>query len=123
MKIRKLIEKVISEEGKISGDLNFILTSDKTLKKMNIEFLKHNYFTDVMSFGSVVGNTVEGEVYISAERVKINALNYKVSYYNEMLRVIIHGTLHLCGYTDESDDERSNMRLRENFWMEKFKAM
>jgi probable rRNA maturation factor len=123
LKIRKLIEKVISEEGKISGDLNFILTDDKSLKEINIKFLKHNYFTDVISFGSGSVDLIEGEVYISVDRVRINAINYKVSYKNEVLRVIIHGTLHLCGYNDVRDDERENMRRMEDLWIERFKEL
>jgi probable rRNA maturation factor len=123
LKIRKLIEKVISEEGKISGDLNFILTDDKSLKEINIKFLKHNYFTDVISFGSGSVDLIEGEVYISVDRVRINAINYKVSYKNEVLRVIIHGTLHLCGYNDVRDDERETMRRMEDLWIERFKEL
>jgi len=122
-KIRTLIGKVISEEGKISGDLNFILTNDITLKKMNVRYLKHNYFTDVISFGWDEGNVIEGEVYISVDTVKINAKNYKVSYREEMLRVIIHGTLHICGYNDLSVEEREVMKSLEDLWLERFNSM
>jgi rRNA maturation RNase YbeY len=122
-RIQNLIVKVISEEGKISGDLNFILTNDNTLREMNIKYLKHNYFTDVISFGMGEGNVVEGEVYISLDTVKVNALNYKVSYKEELLRVIIHGTLHLCGYEDSTDGEKKEMRRMEDMWLERFKSM
>jgi probable rRNA maturation factor len=122
-KIKKLVVKVISEEGKISGDLNFILTNDETLRDMNRRYLKHNYFTDVISFGWGDGNVVEGEIYISADKVKNNAQNYKVSYKNEMIRVIIHGTLHLCGYDDKSAVEKREMRRMEDVWLERFKTL
>jgi rRNA maturation RNase YbeY len=122
-RIKKLIDKVISEEGKISGDLNFILTDDITLREMNVKYLKHNYFTDVISFELGADRIIDGEVYISLDRVKINAKNYKVSYGNELLRVIIHGTLHLCGYDDKTDNERERMRKLEDFWIERFKTI
>ena len=116
-KTRSLIEKVISFEGKSTGDLNFILTTDKILKEINSEFLKHYYNTDVISFNYGDENCITGEVYISIETVKINAKNYKVSYSNELLRVMIHGVLHLCGHNDESASEKIEMRKREDFWL------
>jgi rRNA maturation RNase YbeY len=122
-KIKKLVEKVISEEGKISGDLNFILTNDSTLLEMNMRFLDHNYFTDVISFSYNEGNMINGEVYISLETVKMNAKNYKVSYISEIIRVIVHGTLHLCGYEDGTKEEKNEMRRLEDLWMERLKQM
>ncbi len=119
-KIKKIVEKVIAEENRVSGDLNFILTSDKELKKINIEFLKHNYNTDVICFDYCVMDTVNGEIYISLETVRLNAKNYKVSYNREILRVIIHGVLHLCGYDDKTEKEKKRMRMREEYWLEIF---
>jgi probable rRNA maturation factor len=122
-RIRKLIDKVISEEGKISGDLNFILTNDKALLRINRKFLKHNYFTDVISFGFGEDKIVSGEVYISVDTVKRNAKNYKVSYSNEFLRVIVHGTLHLCGYVDSTSEERKKMSNLEDYWIDRYKEI
>ena len=122
-RIKKLIEKVIAEEGKIPGDLNFILTNDMVQQEMNRQFLKHNYFTDVISFSWGKKNVVDGEVYISVDTVKRNALNYKVSYDLEILRVIIHGVLHLCGYEDRSTKERKEMRRLENLYMEQVNSV
>jgi len=122
-KIKKLIEKVISKEDKISGDLNFILTNDSILKKINIEFLKHNYNTDVISFNYYDQNNLTGEIYISIETVKRNAKNYKVSYRNEMIRVIIHGVLHICGYEDRDDREKREMKNHENFWLKVYNEL
>lgn len=116
-RIRKLIEKVIAEEGKISGDLNFILTNDKTLKEINIEFLKHNYYTDVICFDYGGKNIISGEIYISLDTVKINARNYKISYNTEIIRVMIHGVLHLCGYDDNEKRKKDEMRGREDYWL------
>lgn len=122
-KTRALIGKVISGEGKTLGGLNFILTTDKILKEINIEFLKHNYNTDVISFNYGYKDFITGEVYVSIETVKSNAKNYKVSCSNEMLRILIHGVLHICGYTDESQDEKNEMRKREDFWLTKFEKI
>lgn len=122
-RIKRLIDKVIAEEGKVSGDLNFILTNDSILKEMNMKYLKHNYFTDVISFGCGKDNVIEGEVYVSVDAVKRNAQNYKVSYNNEMLRVIIHGTLHLIGFNDYSKEEKSEMRRMEDMWLERFNTI
>jgi probable rRNA maturation factor len=116
-KIRKLVDKVISDEGKVPGDLNFILTNDSSIRKINRQFLQHNYYTDVISFDNSKDNVVSGEVYISLDTVKINALNYKVSLRLELIRVIIHGILHLCGYDDKSETERGLMRTREDYWL------
>lgn len=116
-KVKKVIEKVISDEKRISGDLIFILTNDTFIKNLNAKFLKHNYYTDVISFDYGNGKKVEGEIYISIDTVKLNAINYKVSYNLELLRVIIHGILHLCGYEDKSKEGRKEMRKKEEFWI------
>ncbi|MFN8241979.1 MAG: rRNA maturation RNase YbeY [Bacteroidales bacterium] len=119
-KIRQHIVKVITEEYKNPGDLNFVLTTDRRLLKINKEFLKHNYFTDVITFTLADNDSISGEIYISIDTVKKNARNYKVSCYNELLRVMIHGSLHLCGYEDGTVDERILMREREDYWINDF---
>ncbi len=118
--VKKLIEKVITEEGRVSGDLNFIITDDVSLREINREFLKHNYYTDVISFSNEVEGEVSGEVYISIDRVRENGDNYKVSLNRELLRVIIHGTLHLCGYVDHAPFDKAKMRSREDYWLNIF---
>jgi len=116
-KVEKTIKKVIKKEKKISGDLNFIITNDESLRKINIEFLEHDYNTDVITFDYNSGNEINGEVYLSLETVKENALNYNVSLKLEIVRVIIHGVLHLVGYNDESENEKMEMRRMEDFWI------
>ena len=115
--IKKIIEEVISKEKKVSGDLNFIFTNDKHLVDINRKFLNRNYFTDVISFDYSSGKIISGEVYISTETVKNNSINYKVSYREEIFRVLIHGVLHLCGYDDKSETEVRRMRRMEDYWI------
>lgn len=118
-KIRDLIVRVISEEGNFSGDLNFILADDNAILNINRQFLNHNWFTDVISFN--YGEEEKfGEVYISVDTVRINALNYNVSYKREILRVMIHGTLHICGYEDDTERKKLKMHEREDYWLNIF---
>jgi probable rRNA maturation factor len=120
-KVRSIIEEVISNENRISGDLNFIISNDKYLRDLNVRFLEHDYETDVITFSYNEGRVIKGEVYLSLETVKANAINYKVSLTDELIRVIIHGTLHLCDYNDRTDKEKKDMRFLEDKWLAVYK--
>jgi rRNA maturation RNase YbeY len=115
--VKKLIEKVIRSENRVPGDLSYIITSDKSLLKINREFLEHDYFTDVIAFSDNNNNIINGEVYISIETVKRNSINYKVSLKNELIRVMIHGILHLCGYEDDTARKKAIMSRIEERWL------
>jgi probable rRNA maturation factor len=112
-----VIKKVIAKERKISGDLNFIITNDESIRKINVQFLEHDYNTDVITFNYCSGDIVSGEIYISLETVKHNAINYNVSLRREVLRVIIHGVLHLLHYDDKTEGEKNLMRKMEDSWI------
>jgi len=122
-KVREIVDKVITKQGYVSGDLNFILTNDKGVLELNSKFLNRNYFTDVIAFEYNKGSIISGDIFISTETVKANAINYKVSYNEEMIRVMIHGVLHLCGFKDKSDNEKKEMRRMEDYWLKQWRKL
>ncbi|MFA5820203.1 MAG: rRNA maturation RNase YbeY [Bacteroidales bacterium] len=116
-KAEKIIEKIIERERKTPGDLNFIITKDESLRKINVQFLEHDYNTDVITFDYCTGDIINGEIYISIETVEKNAINYKTSLKIELLRVMIHGVLHLSGYDDKTEKQRAEIRGMEDIWL------
>lgn len=107
--IKRFLDKVIRDEKKVPGDLVFILADDETVLKINREFLKHDYNTDVIAFDESDDGLVGGEVFISIDTVRVNARKYNCRVNEEVVRVMIHGVLHLCGYRDGSIEERKRM--------------
>lgn len=116
-KIKRLIIEVIGSKKKKPGDLNYIFTGTLFIQKLNREYLNHDYPTDVISFSYGDNNTVSGDIYIGLNVVLKNSKIFKVKFENELIRVIIHGTLHLTGYNDYSEGQRRYMRGLENKWM------
>jgi len=119
--IKKLIISTCKAEGFLIESITYVFCSDNYLLTMNRQFLKHDTFTDIITFPlSAKRDPIIAEIYISVERVKENAKTYSVSYQNELLRVIIHGALHLCGYADKTPTQKLAMRRRETYYLNKF---
>lgn len=110
----KWIADCIKENEFEVGELNYIFCDDEYLHKINIEFLKHDTFTDIISFDYTMGKLISGDIFISVPRVKENADKFNVSFQEELHRVIIHGILHYMGYKDKTDNEKQLMRDKEN---------
>ena len=101
------------------GGLNYIFCSDKELLRINQEFLGHDFYTDIVTFElSETPGKIQGEIYISIDRVKENAKKLGVSFKSELHRVIFHGALHLCGYGDKTKSEKEEMRETEDYYLE-----
>ena len=114
-KIRTTIKKICVQEKKELGFINCVFCSDEYLLGVNKKYLKHNFYTDVITFDfSENKKTLEGDLYISVDRVKENAKKYKVKFNSELVRTIIHGVLHLVGYKDKTKKEKETMIAKEN---------
>jgi len=108
------IANCIKKEGFELGEINYIFCDDAYLYKLNVEFLQHDTLTDIISFDYTMGKLINGDIYISVERVADNAKDFKVSFEDELHRVIIHGVLHYLGFKDKTDKEKEVMRTKEN---------
>ena len=111
--VKQWIREVISSHGKKYGEINYIFCSDEYLLNVNKEHLEHDFYTDIITFDYSENDTVLGDLFISTERVKENAL-YMGTGDSELYRVMIHGILHLCGFSDHTEEEIETMRKLEN---------
>ena len=111
------IHFVIHQENKDLGEINYIFCNDDYLLDINIKKLNHNTLTDIISFDYSVGNVISGDIFISTERVKENALELNNLFKDELNRVIVHGVLHYCGYKDKSKEEKAMMRSKEDYYL------
>lgn len=116
----KWISTIIDSEDKNEGEINYIFCDDDYLHKINMEYLQHDDLTDIISFDYCVGNEINGDIFISVERVAENAKEYEVTLEAELLRVMAHGILHYCGYKDKSEEDAALMRSKENEKMKMF---
>ena len=113
-KISNWISSIIIKEKCKEDEINYVFCDDDYLHKLNVQFLEHDTLTDVISFDYSVGKKLQGDIFISIERVKDNAKDFNVEFESELHRVIIHGILHYCGYKDKTESDASEMRLKEN---------
>jgi rRNA maturation RNase YbeY len=115
--ISEWITKVVEEENCKLEEINYIFCDDNYLHKLNLEFLNHDTLTDIISFDYSVGKVIQGDIFISIERVTENAHDFKVSFIEELYRVIVHGVLHYCGYKDKTEKDANLMRSKENYYL------
>ncbi|PNQ74804.1 rRNA maturation RNase YbeY [Hanstruepera neustonica] len=113
----KWVTLAIKAEGFKLGEINYIFCNDDYLHRINVEFLDHDTLTDIISFDYTVGKILQGDIYISTERVADNANDFNVTFDNELHRVMIHGVLHYCGYKDKTENQASLMRSKENHYL------
>lgn len=108
------INAIIEKENKTLEQINFIFCSDSYLHQINVEYLNHDTLTDVITFPYAKLPVVEGDIFISLERIKENGKIFEVSFEEELHRVMIHGVLHLCGYGDKTVEDKKQMTQKEN---------
>lgn len=119
--LKVFILELFAKERKKIKKITYIFCSDKQIININKTFLKHNYYTDIISFDlSQLPEEIEAEIYISIDRVKDNASKEGASFNEELHRVIFHGALHFCGYNDKKREEAKEMRKKENLYLNKY---
>ena len=119
-KLRSFVSEIFRNEKKELKSLQYVFCSDEFLREINNKFLKHDDYTDIISFDLSETEKTVGEIYISVERVKANANTFKTVFQDEIKRVIFHGALHLCGYKDKTKREIDVMRYKEDFYLRLF---
>ena len=115
--IRKVINRIISDAGARGDKVDVVMTNDEKVYEINKEFLGHDYYTDIITFNYNKGKIVNGEIYISVDRVKENSVKFSVPFKSEIRRVIFHGFLHLCGYDDSTTGQKKKMSEMEEMYL------
>ena len=114
----KWLKFVAESEIRKIGDINIIFCSDNYILDVNMRYLQHDYFTDIITFDYCEKNILSGDLFISIDSVRENAVYYGTDFNDELNRVMVHGILHLIGYDDHSEEEISQMRAKENYYLE-----
>ena len=114
------VSSIISSESKTEGEINYVFVDDDYLLKLNIEHLQHDTLTDIISFDYSLGNQINGDIFISVERVIDNAADFNTDFNTELKRVMAHGILHYCGFNDKTEAEKAIMRSKEDHKIEMF---
>ena len=113
-KVERWIVEVAHRMGRRTGALTYIFCDDERILEVNRQYLQHDYYTDIITFDNTTGRLIRGDMFISLDTVATNAEAVGASYDDELLRVIIHGVLHLCGINDKGPGEREIMEAHEN---------
>ena len=117
MQLREWLQLAITEEGFVTGPINIILTNDEYLAKMNLQYLQHDTLTDIITFDYTEAGKISGDLFISIDRVAENATTFSRSIAEELHRVMVHGVLHLCGYSDKKPIEKKTMTRMEDHYL------
>lgn len=121
--LKEFVVKLFENEKKDIGDINYIFCSDDFLFKINLDYLNHDYYTDIITFPlHNKSEPITADIFISIERIKENSLLYKVSFKDELLRIIIHGALHLCGYKDKTKEQIKDIRRKEDKYLLQYRS-
>jgi probable rRNA maturation factor len=116
-KVKKWIISACKKEGFKMGEVNYIFCNDSYLLKINQDFLNHDNFTDIITFDYSEGKVISGDIFISLERIKDNSKKFSASFSKELHRVMIHGVLHLMGYSDKTAKQKGSMRKKEDEYL------
>lgn len=111
------LPKLIQSENKECGPINLIFCDDEKIIEVNKEYLSHDYYTDIITFDYSISQIISGDLFISVDRVKENADLFAKTFENELMRVVFHGVLHLCGYNDKTSEESLIMRSKEDYYL------
>jgi len=114
------LDESISKENQICGDICFVFCSDAYLLKINQQYLNHDYFTDVITFDYSENDIIAGDIFISIDRITDNAKQFGVSFDYELLRIVIHGVLHLLGYNDKQNQDKILMTSKEDEYLNRY---
>ena len=114
---KRWLKLVAQAEQRNIGDINIIFCSDPYILDVNIKYLGHDYFTDIITFDYCEGNLLSGDLFVSIDTVRENALYYGTDFENELNRVMVHGILHLIGYDDHTENDQKVMRQKENYYL------
>ncbi len=121
LKRKKWLKETIENEGFRLGNINYIFCSDEQLLDINIQYLNHDYYTDIITFDYKENHIISGDIFISTDRVKENAIINNEEFDDELNRVLVHGILHIIGYKDKMDEDIKLMREKENIYINLFK--
>ena len=111
------IEQTIEQESKTLGTITYVFMNDEELLKYNIEYLEHDYYTDIITFDDSFINIINGNIYLSPDTIYANSINFNTTVKRELYRVVIHGIMHLCGYKDSTEEEIKLMRNKEEQYL------
>jgi probable rRNA maturation factor len=112
--VKNWLKKVAKKEGKTMGAISYLFCTDEYLLQINRQFLNHDFYTDIITFDYSEKKKIEGEIFISIDRVKDNAVKFKQPFEKELMRTLVHGILHLCGYKDKSPTDSKTMQAKED---------